>query len=112
MLSIFLYGVVPLSPARLEGWVPRKRSGDSYGSKFKGEIHTLPETKMYPENGPKPKWKVVFQPSIFRCELLVSGGVSTTENEHVLNKKYIFQPLISGDIRSFSGEYINGIREM
>ncbi len=40
---------------------------------------TLPETNMAPENRPKPKRKVdkvVFQPSIFRGELLVSGRVT------------------------------------
>ena len=37
---------------------------------------TLPETNISPENRPKPKRKVVFQPSIFRCELLVSGRVT------------------------------------
>ena len=38
---------------------------------------TLPETKSSPlKIGRLPKRKVVFQPSIFRCELLVSGRVT------------------------------------
>ena len=39
---------------------------------------TLPETNslLAPENRPKPKRKVVFQPSIFRGKLLVSGRVT------------------------------------
>ena len=40
---------------------------------------TLPETNISPENRPKPnrKVRIVFQPSIFRGELLVSGRVHT-----------------------------------
>ena len=42
-------------------------------------IFTLPETnsKFAPENSPKlpQKERIVFQPSIFRVELLVSGSV-------------------------------------
>ena len=39
---------------------------------------TLPKTnsKFAPENRPKPKRKLIFQPSIFRGKLLVSGRVS------------------------------------
>ena len=38
---------------------------------------TLPETNIAPENGPSQKETIVFQPSIFRCELLyVLGRVS------------------------------------
>ena len=36
---------------------------------------TLPETNIAPENRPSQKETIVFQPSIFRCELLVSGRV-------------------------------------
>ena len=37
---------------------------------------TLPQTNQNaPENGPKPQRKLIFQSSIFRCELLVSGRV-------------------------------------
>ena len=50
-----------------------------------GVIHyktrdSLPETnsKFAPENRPGPNRKVVFQPSIFRGELLVSGRVSSS----------------------------------
>ena len=39
-------------------------------------IYTLPETNIFaPENRPSQKETIVFQPSIFRCELLVSGRV-------------------------------------
>ena len=37
---------------------------------------TLPETNIAPENKPSQKERIVFQPSICRCELLVSGRVS------------------------------------
>ena len=45
--------------------------------KFKNEqlALTLPETNIAPENRPSQKEGLVFQPSIFRCELLVSGRV-------------------------------------
>ena len=36
---------------------------------------TLPETNVAPENSPSQKETIVFQPSIFRGELLVSGRV-------------------------------------
>ena len=40
-------------------------------------MDTLCETNIYiaPENRPGPKRKLVFEPSIFRGELLVSGRV-------------------------------------
>ena len=40
-------------------------------------LNTLPETngEFTPENRPSQKEMIVFQPSIFRCELLVSGSV-------------------------------------
>ena len=37
------------------------------------DIYTLPETNMAPKN--RPSQKETIQPSIFRCELLVSGRV-------------------------------------
>ncbi len=37
---------------------------------------TLPETNIAPENRQSQKETIVFQPSIFRCELLVSGRVN------------------------------------
>jgi len=37
--------------------------------------YTLPETNIAPENRQTPKRKVVFQPSIFRGKLFVSGRV-------------------------------------
>ena len=40
-----------------------------------GCFYTLLETNMAPENRPGRKRKIVFQPSIFRCELLVLGSV-------------------------------------
>ncbi len=44
---------------------------------------TLPETNSIfaPENRPKPNTKVVFQPYIFRGELLVSGRVTTNKHD-------------------------------
>ena len=40
-------------------------------------VSSLKLTAKAPENGPSQKETIVFQPSIFRCELLVSGGVSS-----------------------------------
>ena len=44
---------------------------------FEKKFTRDPETnsKFAPENMPKPNRKLVFQPSIFRCELLVSGSL-------------------------------------
>ena len=39
------------------------------------ETCTLPRTNVAPENRPSQKETIVFQPSIFRCKLLVSGRV-------------------------------------
>ena len=39
-------------------------------------IYTPWNQQFAPENRPGPKRKLVFQPSIFRCELLVSGRVN------------------------------------
>ena len=41
-----------------------------------GTLHSLKLTANAPENGPGPKRKLAVQPSIFRCEPLVSGRVS------------------------------------
>ena len=38
-------------------------------------LHTLPETNSSRLKISDPKRKLVFQPCIFRCELLVSGRV-------------------------------------
>ena len=46
---------------------------------------TLPESNIFAEDRPKPKRKFIFQPSIFRCELLVSGRVTPREQIHVGN---------------------------
>ena len=35
---------------------------------FSNMVSTLPKTKISPENRPGPKRKLIFQPSIFRCE--------------------------------------------
>ncbi len=42
---------------------------------FAIDIHSLKLTAKAPKNKPGPKRKLVFQPSIFRCKLLVSGRV-------------------------------------
>ena len=42
--------------------------------KYLSSVHSL-KTNIDPENGPFQKETIVFHPSIFRCELLVSGGV-------------------------------------
>ena len=47
----------------------------------------LPETNMAPENRPYPKKeRIVFQPSIFRCKLLVSGRVFGQKNHHTFTR--------------------------
>ena len=38
-------------------------------------VYTLPETSVTPESRPSQKDTNLFQPSLFRCELLVSGRV-------------------------------------
>ena len=48
---------------------------------------TLPETNMAPENRPS-KRKVVFQPSIFRCKLSLSGRVSETNPSFSSSMKF------------------------
>ena len=40
-----------------------------------GKYYTLPETNRAPEDRPSQKETIVFQPSIFRWELLVAGRV-------------------------------------
>ena len=62
-------------------WKPRlKKNQQGAGMIFTivGWNNTRPETNSIkaPENRPKPNRKVVFQPSIFRGELLVLGSVS------------------------------------
>ena len=42
---------------------------------------TLPKTNSLPLKISLPKRKFIFQPSIFGCELSVSGGVSTCWNQ-------------------------------
>ena len=47
----------------------------------------LPETNMAPENRPYPKKeRIVFQPSIFRCKLSVSGRVFGQKNHHTFTR--------------------------
>ena len=51
----------------------------------------IPSLKLIakaPENGPGPKRKLVFQPSIFRCKLLVSGRVSDEFDWDVINGEW------------------------
>ena len=50
-------------------------SGYVYIINFAYKIYTLPETNSSPLKIGHPKRKFVFQPSIFRCELLVSWRV-------------------------------------
>ena len=46
------------------------------GAAKNGKSKHLPRQQCMPENRPKPKRKFIFQPSIFRGELLVSGRVN------------------------------------
>ena len=50
--------------------------GDLFPMASDTTSNTLPETNIAPENRPGPKRKLIFQPSIFRCEPLVSGRVT------------------------------------
>ena len=43
--------------------------------------NTLRETNIAPENGPSEKETIIFQPSIFTGELLVSGRVDDYKRE-------------------------------
>ena len=57
---------------------PKRSKGLSLGSfVIANMLHSLKLTAKAPENRPGPKRKFVFQPSIFRCELLVSGSVDS-----------------------------------
>ena len=47
---------------------------------------TLPETNIAPENMASQKERIVFQPSIFRGELLVSGRVKLNKDMGVSKK--------------------------
>ena len=51
---------------------------------LKPKQNTLPETNIASENRTSQKETIVFQPSIFRCELLVSGRVHPVDNNHEL----------------------------
>ncbi len=48
-------------------------------------LSTLPETNIAFENRPSQKETILFQPSISRGELLVSGRVPTFTNKNHLN---------------------------
>ena len=45
---------------------------------------TPPKTNMEPENRPGPTRKLIFQPSISRCEVLVSGRVCSNWHIYIL----------------------------
>ena len=54
-------------------------------------VITLLETNIAPENRPSQKERIVFQPSIFRCELLVSVRIlrdSSNKQTQMLNVWY------------------------
>ena len=44
-------------------------------------VSSLNLTAKAPENEKNPKRKLIFQPSIFRCKLLVSGRVVAGKNQ-------------------------------
>ena len=64
--------------------------------------YTLPKTNSSPLKIGHPKRKIVFQPSIFRCELLVSGRVFLVGRWNFLCRAFrpIFRvkPLVSGSV--------------
>ena len=69
-------------------WVSSEPSINMFCVQLATEIldtPTLPKTKQTaPENRPSQKETIVFQPSFFRCELLVSGRVLLTVTGHIL----------------------------
>ena len=64
-----------------EGWLetqmPTFMAPKEVGQMPSLKLNRLPKTNSHvaPENTPSQKGMVVFQPSIFRCKLLVSGSV-------------------------------------
>ena len=56
---------------------------------------TLPETNIVPENRPPQKERIVFQPSMFRGKLLVSGRVHPRKPKMEPQKltSWWFQPI-------------------
>ena len=66
---------IPFSPLPMSPLQKNSLANERHPSKI--FRFTLPETNSKaPENRPGPKRKRVFQPSIFRCEMLVSGMVT------------------------------------
>ena len=64
--------------ANIRNWaqeLPEKPGKPTWNSKKWWFVPCLKPTAKAPQNRPGPKRKLVFQPSIFRCELLVSGRV-------------------------------------
>ena len=51
-------------------------------------MDTLPDTNVAPENRPPQLERIVFQPSIFRCELLVSGSVIPISSVESIHKSH------------------------
>ena len=73
------------------------------------QIVQSPETNISPENRPFQRETIVFQPSIFRCELLVSGSVYSwffgTGSWVWMAKRYIYIHLL---IKGFSCAFVGG----
>ena len=71
---------------------------------------TLPKTNIFaPENGPKPKRKVVSKPSIFRGELLVSGMVTANNQEQYKKQEELFMTLSKKSSGRLRNRYGSGI---
>ena len=62
--------------------------GDGLG--WVSSVHSLKLTAKASENRPKPKRKVVSQPSIFRGELLVSGSLGCNSSRSMLRVDSVF----------------------
>ncbi len=86
-------------------WKPLKNAGtgrfrsySGFGGTFQGRTVALPETNMVPENRPSQKENII-QPSIFRCELLVSGRVNLGGAFRSLNPRAVghLQPFSMGN---------------
>ena len=60
------------------------------GHEAVSSVHSLKLTAKASENRPKPKRKVVSQPSIFRGELLVSGSLGCNSSRSMLRVDGVF----------------------
>ena len=65
------------------------------------QLHSLKRTKIAPENSPSQKERIVFQPSIFRCEDVRFRGFNCSSNGTYKKIETIVVVSQNGDVSSF-----------